>query len=273
MRERRPLPKKRLLRRALRADPSQEYLAYVPSDGGPEPPLFVSVHGLSRNAEEQAGLFSPWCEAVGAVLVAPRFAAEQHGDYQRLGRNRADLVLDSILEEVAASTGALAPRIHLFGYSGGAQFAHRYAMAHPQRVARAVVASAGWYTFPDARLRFPYGIRPSPKLPDLCFDPEQFLRVPMLVLVGGKDLTEGGLRRGERIDRQQGVTRVERARSWVAAMRAAADAFHLPPLVSLQEVEGSTHAFSHFAEHGSLAERVFDALFGLSTHEGHETSG
>ncbi len=220
------------------------------------------MHGLSRNSQQQARLFSGYCESFGAVLAAPLFSAERHGDYQRLGRNRADLALDPILEEAASLTGACAAQIHLFGYSGGAQFAHRYVMAHPHRVARAVVAAAGWYTFPDARRRFPHGIRPSRRFPDLRLDPEEFLRVPMTVLVGEQDQTGASLRRSERIDQQQGMTRVERARNWVAAMREAAAARALEPRVSLEVVAETGHSFRRFMERGKLGDRVFEALFG-----------
>ena len=54
-----------------------------------------------------------------AILVAPLFAAEQHPDYQRLGRvgrgKRADIALNLIVAEVAAITGASAERFCIFG--------------------------------------------------------------------------------------------------------------------------------------------------------------
>ena len=160
-----PSGRKRLLRRVLTSDPGQEYMVYVPSSGGHDAPVVVSVHGISRKADEHARLLSAYCEIHRAVLVAPLFDADQHPDYQRLGREgrgkRADLALNQMISEVAAATGAQADRFHLFGFSGGAQFAHRYTMAHPHRVARAVFASAGWYTMPDPTKRFPRGIRPS----------------------------------------------------------------------------------------------------------------
>src|SRR5262245_27992916 len=146
-----PPPTQRVVRRMLRANPRQEYFLYVPSSGGARAPLFVTVHGISRNAQEHATLFSRHAEAYGVVLVAPYFAEGQHGDYQRLGRagrgGRADATLDSIIVEVASLTGASTQKIYLFGFSGGAQFAHRYTMAHPRQVARAAVAAAGWYTY------------------------------------------------------------------------------------------------------------------------------
>jgi pimeloyl-ACP methyl ester carboxylesterase len=252
--------------RVLQADPAQEYFVYVPRAVGPETRLFVAVHGISRNAREQATLFSRYCDPFDAILIAPHFPAERYVDYQRLGRlgrgTRADVALDAIVEEVGWLTGASTMQFHLFGYSGGAQFAHRYTMAYPHRVARAVVASAGWYTFPDVRRRFPHGIAPSRKLPNVRFDAEAFLRVPIAVIVGDEDTTSQGVRRSAKLDRQQGETRVERAHNWVAAMKAAAAAYRLPPLASFVSITGG-HSFAGLMEHGRLGDTVFQALFGL----------
>ena len=221
---------------ASRFDPTQECFVYLPGSGGDQAPVFVAVHGISRNAGEHAELFAPYCEDHDVALVAPLFDGEQGKDYQRLGRlgrgARADRALESILEEIELMTGAVATPLHLFGFSGGAQFVHRYTMAHPHRVARAVIASAGWYTFPDARKRYPYGIRASRDLPDVRFDPEEFLQVPMTVIVGDRDITDEDLRRTKRVNRQQGGTRLDRARNWVDAMHGAARAYHLDPIVT-----------------------------------------
>ncbi len=264
--------RKRLLRRVLTSDPGQEYLVYVPSGGGVGAPLVVSVHGISRNADEHARLLSAYCEIHGAVLVAPLFDAEQHPDYQRLGRlgrgKRADLALNLILAEVAAATGATADRFHLFGFSGGAQFAHRYTMAHPHRVARAVFASAGWYTLPNGTKRFPRGIRASKKLPGVRFDAEEFLCVPMTVLVGADDVEQTGLRRSSRLDAEQGVSRVERARRFVEAMKASAETHYLESVCEYEEVENCDHSFKRSILRSGLGERVFAAFFGGKPTDG-----
>ncbi|HZM17574.1 MAG TPA: hypothetical protein VFE28_16390 [Candidatus Krumholzibacteria bacterium] len=277
VRKRWSLRKERIVRRVLQTDPSQEYFVYVPSSSGAAAPLFVAVHGISYNAYEQARLFSRYCDVYGAVMVAPHFVAERHSDYQRLGRDgrstRADVTLDAIIEEAGWLTGASTAQIYLFGYSGGGQFAHRYALAHPHRVARAVVAAAGWYTFPDPRTRFPYGIRRSRELRGVRFDPEEFLRVPLSVFVGDQDTTSEGLRRSGRVNRQQGKTRLERARRWVEAMRVAADTYHLESLVSYEEIAGGQHSFKQLMLEGRLGDRVFDALFGLPAAIGDGGNG
>jgi len=263
-----PPEHKRLQRRVLLADAGQEYLVYVPKTAGENAPLVVSVHGISRNADQHARLLSTYSEAYGAVLVAPIFSAEQHPDYQRLGRigrgKRADLALNMIVSEVSLTTGAAARQFYLFGFSGGAQFAHRYAMANPHRVAGAVIAAAGWYTFPDATRRFPYGTRMTKKLPTVRFDAEEFLSVPMTVMVGAKDDTQSGLRRSDRLDREQGTTRIERARRWVEAMKQSAAAHHLESRVSYEEIENCNHSFKQSILRGELGEKVFTALLGAA---------
>jgi pimeloyl-ACP methyl ester carboxylesterase len=227
--------------------------------------MMVTVHGISGNALKHSAMFSPTCELHGSVMLAPIFTRDMHPDYQRLGRegrgNRVDLLLHQMLAEVTSLTAADASRIHLFGFSAGAQFAHRYAMVHPDRVARAAVAAAGWYTFPDHRQRFPYGIRPARSLDGVVFNPEAFLRVPIAVLVGELDTATENVRSTERTVKQQGATRLDRARNWTAAMRQAAEAYGLEPQVTLREVPGVRHSFTSFCEHGNLVALVGQALF------------
>jgi pimeloyl-ACP methyl ester carboxylesterase len=261
------LPKGHVLRRARHDDPAHEYFVYVPTSAAVGAPLFVGVHGISRNAEELAHRFSEHCESSSVVLVAPYFSQGHSADYQRLGRTgrgpRADAALHSILEEIAWLTGAETTRFHLFGFSGGAQFAHRYTMAYPHRVTAAVVASAGWYTLPDPRRRFPYGIRATRDLPGVRFDLEEFLRVPITVMVGEQDTSTADLRSSRRAARQ-GQDRLDRARNWVGCMHAAARACRIEPCVSLEVIPGGSHSFTALMESGRLGDRVFAALFGAS---------
>jgi pimeloyl-ACP methyl ester carboxylesterase len=241
-------------------------MLYVPESAVRGAPVLVAVHGVSRNAHEQAVVFSRLCDARGAVLLVPIFTKDQHRDYQRLGRNgrgpRVDLLLHRCLSEVASMSGADVAQIRLFGFSGGAQFAHRYLMAHPHRVARAVIAASGWYTFPDRARKYPYGIRMNRSLSGVHFSPEQFLRVPVKVLVGSRDTGSNKMRSSADLDAQQGANRVERARRWVAAMRTAASAFGLRRRVSLTEVPDIDHSFTAFCERGALVDLVDRSLFG-----------
>ncbi|MFN0058046.1 MAG: PHB depolymerase family esterase [Planctomycetota bacterium] len=262
------LPRGRRLRRALNGDPTQEYILYVPRSAPADARVLVSMHGISRNAHEHASVFTPMCEEYGVVMLVPIFTKDLHKDYQRLGRkgrgSRTDLLLQQFLVEVTFQTGVDASQVYLFGFSAGAQFAHRYAMAHPHRVARAVVAAAGWYTFPDLTQRFPYGIRPVRTLEGVTFNPEEFLRIPMELLIGERDTTTHNVRSTERTVAQQGVNRLDRARRWVAAMGEAATSYFLDCQVTLTEVPGIGHSFTSFCNEGALVERVGRFLFGDS---------
>jgi poly(3-hydroxybutyrate) depolymerase len=243
-----------------------EYYVYVPTTAARGAPVLVTVHGISRNARDMAKSFAKLAESRGFIVVSPHFSAERFGDYQRLGREgrgeRADLALNAILEEVAWLAGAATDTFQLFGYSGGAQFAHRYTLAYPDRVAGAVIAAAGWYTFPDPRERFPYGIRRNRSLRGVRFDPEEFLQVPITVVVGDADTANDGLRRTARSDRQQGTTRVERARNWVAAMAAAAKTYHLDSRVAFRAIASGEHSFESLMNSSHLGPLIVEQLFG-----------
>lgn len=257
-----------IVRRSLKGDPSLHFDLYVPRSLKDHAPILVAVHGISVNSRECVQAFQPFAEERGVVVVAPRFESPTFRDYQRLGRShlgeRADLALQRLVADIARRTGADAQQIYLFGHSGGAQFAQRYTFAYPERVASTVAASAGWYAFPDHTRTYPYGIRSSPRLPGVRFAMERVLRAPMLVVVGEKDIRAHGsaLRRSPRLDRQQGTTRLERARRFVDEMEAAASELGVRTVHELRILPGTDHSLSQGLAEGGLAELTFDFLFG-----------
>ena len=262
-----PLQNGVMMIRAQDGDPSRSYLLYVPKKGGKDAPVFVSVHGISRNSIQQAYLFAPFAERYGMVMVAPYFPEPPFWDYQFLGRNgrgeRADIALERILDEVGKLTHAKTGKLYLFGYSGGGQFVHRFALVHPERVAKLAIGAAGWYTMPDPRLRYPYGTKVSARqLTGVAFDPERFLRVPAMVFVGAEDiLQDPKLNKSYRVDRLEGTTRVERARKWAAAMQNAARAHGLNTEYSVELLPGAAHSFSQCMDVGHMGESVFSFFF------------
>ena len=235
----------------LHSDSGQAYHLYHPA--GPPRGLLVSVHGISRNAREHLHLFRPWAERLGLVLVAPRFDRRRCQDYQRLGRRglRADRLLQAIVAEVAERCRLPDRRFHLFGYSGGGQFAHRFALAHPHQVLTLAVGAAGWYTFPDPQQRYPYGLQASKRLPDLRFKPRNFLRIPTLVAVGsGDNRADPELNIRPRIVAQQGAARLERGRNWLAAMEEAARRHGFDTPYHFEVIAGAGHDFRQCMDRG-----------------------
>ncbi len=248
------------------AEPPAGCHLFLPPSLDSSTPLLISVHGISRNADEHLACFAPFAAAHGVAVMAPVFPPAVFPDYQRLGRPgkglRADLTLRVMLDRLCREVGLASRQVYLFGHSGGAQFVHRYVMAYPRDVACYVASAAGWYTLPDCSLPYPLGIGAGPGVPGVGFDPAAFLRVPGAVLVGARDNRRGpALRKAPKVDALQGATRMERAERWVAAMnRGAMERGLLPPL-SLEVIPGAGHRFGRMAAHGAVA-RAFAFLFG-----------
>ncbi|MBX9637742.1 MAG: hypothetical protein K2Q45_09355 [Nitrosomonas sp.] len=259
-----PMERGVVLQRTLQTDSRQKYFLYVPRQGGNAAKIFITVHGISRNVREHAKEFAAYAEKYGVVMIAPYFPADRFPDYQRLGRkgNRADIVLNAIVAEVAQLTGANSNKLYLFGYSGGAQFVHRYMFAYPERVARIVLGAPGWYTLPDASLKFPIGIQPVLSIPQVQFNSARFLNIPVCVLVGEKDnRRDAELNKSTTIDRLQGKTRIERGRRWVEEMSYQARLLGLPTTYDFHLLPDSPHSFAISMERGGMGERTFDFLF------------
>lgn len=259
-----------VLDRTVDQDHDHRYFLYIPRKGGAGAPVFISVHGISGNAREHAEQFAPFAERYGVVLIAPWFPRERFPDYQcltgrrpRSASRRADHALQRMVEEVGALTGAIIDRLYLFGYSGGGQFVHRYAMVYPGQVARYVVGAAGWYTFPDPDVMYPRGIKPRVDCPDLEFDLCRFLAVRASVLVGERDVRAGtALNLSPRIEQQQGATRLERGKRWVQAMTEAAERHHVDTSFEFHTLPRSGHSFRRSMARGNMGTMVFEHLFG-----------
>ncbi len=203
-------------------------------------PLVV-CHGMvvEGTADEAARalleVWRPFADTEGVVVVAPVFGDDfasgtpgALGGYRSLvGRKvPADEYLDEVLDDLRVIRPDLQRSFYLIGHSAGGQFANRYLMRHPERVAAAVVSSPAWFAFPDPAERWPHGMAERHgRFPwgeggeevavDVVPDPQGWVRasrVPTLVVVGAQDTAP--LREGS------DVNHVTQARSWVEQMRA-----------------------------------------------------
>jgi pimeloyl-ACP methyl ester carboxylesterase len=260
------MPNKGIIEYTLQNNPAQQYLLYIPAQCGKDSKLLVAVHGNGRDVRGIAEHFAPFAERYGVILIAPYFTADRFQDYQFLGLTgqgeRADHVLENIVSEVSLRTGADARLLYLLGYSAGAQFVHRFAMAYPTRVAKVVAGAAGWYTFPYPQTHYPSGIKLDPRWGDVSMVPEQFLKVPAFVFVGeGDTLRDKGLNQSPDVDEMQGTTRVERGRRWVEAMRLAARSLGYETDYRFMTVPEAAHSLQHCVESGLVGTPAFEFLF------------
>lgn len=234
----------------------------VPADLDPAAAPLVAVHGIKRNVKEQAALFGAAAAKAGRIVISPLFDMARWPRYQQaVIRGRADKALLTLLARFQKRELFHCDTIDLFGFSGGAQFAHRFAMLHPEQVSALTVASAGWWTFPDSA-PFPYGLGPTCKRRDwgACIKAnfDQFLRIPVTVAVGARDsIADDNTRSGPAIDAQQGRSRLVRASAWATAVEKAGRLNGISTDVRFHVLARCGHSFRQCVVRGGLDEIIF----------------
>ncbi|BAO82068.1 predicted esterase [Serpentinimonas raichei] len=239
----------------------------VPARLDPTLPVLVAVHGIGRAARSQVQAFIGRANQQGRLVVAPRFDSTHWPGYQRLGPRgrRADAALLMLLESIGFRWRVNTRRIALFGYSGGAQFAHRFALLHPHRIENLCVCASGWYTWPDEQA-FPHGlglplhksvgngqaagggVLSAQRL-------ARFLQIPIEVAVGSEDChVDENTRSSPPLDALQGRDRLTRARRWVAQLRHIGQMRGLSSQVRLTVLPQAGHDFKQCMASGQLAE-------------------
>ncbi len=226
------------------------------------PPVVV-VHGIQRQVRAMADLLSRRAAETDRTVILPHFDTTHWPRYQRAAcPNRADIALLSLMRHLTREGRVAKGRFDLSGFSGGAQFAHRFAWIYPDSVGRLSLTAPGWWTFPDAQIAWPYGIGSADakhRLQGLWLQAnlKPFLARDIDVRVGSEDtLRDPNLRKGADIDVRQGLTRVDRARNWAQAMRDAAHAINIPPHITFDTLPGCGHSFSECVVQAQL-DRVF----------------
>ena len=94
-------------------------------------------------------------------------------------------IIEDVFNDIKSKLNLETKKYYLYGHSAGAQFVHRFVMFYPDASLKlAIAANAGWYTFPDSGINFPYG------LDGLNFEKDDFKQVfskKMVILLGKKD--------------------------------------------------------------------------------------
>jgi len=224
----------------------------------------IALHGISRNASELVDLLLADAARSGRIIVVPHFSARRWPHFQRPCRSaRPDQALLALLSQLAVTMPAFAGPVDLFGHSGGAQLAHRFAMLYPQRVGRLNLAAAGWYCLPDTSMAHPYGLGANAAPDALCWARRHaqalpaYLRLPVQLYVGSDDtLRDASLRQEPELDRLQGRTRIDRAQTYLDRFRRAALTRGILPDVALTLLPGVTHDVARAIRDAGLARHV-----------------
>lgn len=224
----------------------------------------VALHGISRRAASLYRAFESACVDEGRSLLVPRFGKRTWPVFQRIDRRRRpDLALLELFGIAVTDHGMQAGQVDLFGYSGGAQLAHRMAMLFPERIGALHLGAAGWYTLPDPTLPYPVGLGPDPRGQDslsACMRGALplFLDRAITIHIGSEDTDpdDPALRRTKILDRTQGITRRIRAERYAEAIARAQRATCLPITVSLNILPQCGHDFETCARTGGMTALV-----------------
>ena len=240
---------------------------YVPLTATEESPVVIVMHGLSRNADDYRDRWTSSARRYGLIVVAPEFSAEVFagsrrynlGNVFRDGENprRSELndevewtfsAIEPIFDEIKRRTGNTGDRYYIFGHSAGGQFVHRLLLFKPSgRYAALVAANAGWYTVPDASVRFPYGLGSTPVAESGAFFGQR-----LIVMVGtdDNDPNAANLRHSAPAERQ-GRHRYARAHHFFDRSQAKADGAGVEFAWEIVDIVGVGHSGSQMLRHAA----------------------
>ena len=222
----------------------------------------VAIHGISRKAEELVEQFQPEADANGQVIIVPVFDKATWPVFQRItAKHRPDLALLALLNMLRQDRVIGSKRVNLFGFSGGAQLAHRFAMLFPELVDEIHLGSAGWYTLPLPNLPYPLGMGTGSSKGNwhslMAGSLPHFLNRPIRVYVGTDDTAQDeALRRDPLLNQVQGDTRVERAERYVSLIARCQIEMGLPVTARLELLENCVHDFGQCCTEGGLIQLI-----------------
>lgn len=145
---------------ACQADQRFSYCLYVPRTYEPQGSrplqLLVLVHGTGRNPFAYRDAAADFAEAHHCLVLCPLFPCgipdprgTENYKFVSFKGIRFDLVLLSMIGEVGRIYRVDTERFCLFGFSGGAHFAHRFFYVHPERLRAVAVDAPGVVTLLD----------------------------------------------------------------------------------------------------------------------------
>ncbi|MEQ5872761.1 alpha/beta hydrolase [Sagittula sp. NFXS13] len=221
----------------------------------PGAPLLIAAHGSDRDVR---GLLKG-LDLGGAVsLLAPLFPAkiDEHDasdDYKFLIGGGTDYLhlMDCILADALGHLGEKPSCIWLFGFSGGAQFAQRYALFRAAELDGLILAAPGGVTLLREDVAWWPGLGGAEAATGAELDWEALAALPTALFVGSEDRAKGVVNRGPgtRFGSEQaglaGETRIDK----VHALRDSLTALGAP--VTLTLIPGVGHTLAPCAEAAS----------------------
>lgn len=234
---------------------------FIPESATDQTPIMFLIHGNGRNGQSLLSSLKAAAESSNIILIAPELST-QHYNFNAFGlcnifkdgENATGLneygdwsfnLLDPIFYDFNSLIESNQSEYDLFGFSAGAQFAHRMILLDSSsHVRNFVSASAGWYTLPDTTINFPYGLKKINS--SQSKRQEQLLRSfskKHFIIIGSEDNdpNSNDLRHTLEAD-YQGLNRYDRAHYFLAKGISISDQSQIPFLWDLRVVQDVGHS-------------------------------
>ena len=201
---------------------------YKPASWNNEDKIVFVMHGGGRNADDYLSAWVKLADENTLLIVAPEFENKfskyitndyQEGNLftffgtQNSKREWAYAVVENIFDHIKSVNKITNEHYDIFGHSAGGQFVHRMVMLMPEsRIRTAISANSGFFSLPNEKLEFPYGIK------NTDVDLQEAYKKRLVILLGelDNDPSLGTFRRTD-LAMEQGVHRLERGTTFFNA--------------------------------------------------------
>ena len=141
----------------------RDYWLYVPDTIDPDKTytLVVGVHGARGKGKGAAG-HAGWVNKHDVIVLGPSYVNDA-GAFQYLGGDTDKQTIE--LFKALSKEYKLHKKLFIAGFSGGSQYAHRFAMKYPELVSGCAAHSGGTWATGD----YPRGEKPNPKARGVLF--------------------------------------------------------------------------------------------------------
>ena len=187
---------------AYGGDPRFSYCLYVPVEIRQ---ICVYVHGTERDAASYRDQLADFADRNKVLLICPLFPAglidpNDVENYKTLLYRgiRFDQILLGMVAEIRARYAVTSERFMLGGFSGGAQFAHRFAYFHGERLTALSLAAPGRVTLLDDAFDWWSGVRDAERLFGRPINRGALHGLPVQLLVGENDDADITIAPGDR---------------------------------------------------------------------------
>ncbi len=185
----------------------------------------IIMHGADRNAKDYLAGWAKKARTYNLIIVAPEFSVT---NFKNVEYNEGNFITSGTINLPEKTTFSLIDQIfefmlkefelkneqyNIYGHSAGAQFVHRYVQFYDTpKLNKAIAANAGWYTFPDENIAYPYGI--ARLFNDNVALRANFYNKPLIILLGTNDIIRDSFLRTTKEADNQGSNRLERGNSF-----------------------------------------------------------